>query len=358
LRTVLRRAGLAIVATGLVVLTPAAAQAKTKSVTMGLPLASQSTFQHAGSDVNDFFPHGVRIHAGDKVRFVPTGFHTVNFPAKGQDPDSLVAPAGKISGINDAAGQPFWFDGQDNLQFNPALGAGLFGKHVTLNAAKGLQSGAPFSNAPQPFTVKFKKAGKYTYFCNIHPGMKGTVTVVKKGKRIPTAAQDRKTVKAALKRDLKVANKLPKANIPAGTISVGNAGPHGVEYYGMLPATLTVPVGTTLNFHLGTVSVDVHTATFGLGNPETEPTSYLGQISASFQGTNLDQRGIYPSEAPGTTATLTSTLHGNGFWNSGVMDNSSASPLPSSNKVTFGAPGTYNYYCMIHPFMHGVINVQ
>jgi plastocyanin len=346
------------VATGLVALVPATAQARTKSVTMGTPLTSQPTFQRALSDVNDFFPHGVRIHVGDNVRFVPTSFHTVNFPAKGQDPLPLIAPAGTISGVNDAANQSFWFNGQANLQFNPALIPGLYGKKLTFKAAKGLESGLPLSNAPRPFTVKFTKAGKYTYFCNVHPGMKGTVTVLKKGKRIPTAKQDRKSVKAQVKRDLKIAKALPKQNVPAGTIDVGNSGPHGVEYFGMLPGTLTVPVGTTLNFRMGKVSFDVHTATFGPGDPERDPASYLGQLSASFQGTSLDQRAVYPSESPGTTATLTPALHGNGFWNSGVMDNASATPLPSSNRVTFGAPGTYNYYCMIHPFMHGVINVQ
>ena len=32
----------------------------------------------------------------------------------------------------------------------------------------------------------------------------------------------------------------------------------------------------------------------------------------------------------------------------------SATPrCPSSGKVTFDTPGTYTYYCLIHPFMHG-----
>ena len=66
---------------------------------------------------------------------------------------------------------------------------------------------------------------------------------------------------------------------------------------------------------------------------------------------------MYPSEPPATTATLTPLTHGNGFWNTGVMDTANATPLPSSGTVTFGAPGTYKYYCLIHTFMHGVINV-
>jgi plastocyanin len=354
------RAGTAIAVAGLAALAPAAAQAKsaTKSVTMGTPLSAQSKFGKLSSDVNDFFPHGVKIHVGDKVKFLPTGFHTVNFPPPGQGPQPLVAPNGKILGVNDAAGVPFWFNGQDNLQFNPALFAQLYGKKVTFKPSQGLESGLPLAQHPQPFVVTFKKAGRYTYFCNLHPGMKGTVTVVKKSKKVPSAKADRKTVSRAIAADLKVAKQLSKIKPPPKQVSVGNSGAHGVEYFGMLPGTLTVSPGTTVSFHMSRLSFEDHTATFGPGNPETEPQSYLGQIAASFQGASLDQRGVYPSEPPGSTALYTSSLHGNGFWNTGVMDASSATPLPSSGTVTFTQPGKYSYYCVIHPFMHGVINVQ
>ena len=81
-------------------------------------------------------------------------------------------------------------------------------------------------------------------------------------------------------------------------------------------------------------------------------------IAASFQGAAFDPRGVYPSEAPGSIGALTPTFHGNGFWNSGVMDTSSATAaLPKSNAVTFSAPGTYTFYCMIHPFMKGTVTV-
>ena len=67
---------------------------------------------------------------------------------------------------------------------------------------------------------------------------------------------------------------------------------------------------------------------------------------------------MYPSEAPGTGATLTPALHGNGFWSTGAMDTASGSPLTSSNAVRFGAPGKYDFYCMIHPFMKATVTVQ
>src|SRR3954451_2004343 len=94
---------------------PMAASAATKTVDMGTPLSSQKAFQKAVADVNDFFPHGTTIHAGDSIKFVPTGFHTVASPAKGGKPLGLIAPAGTTSGVVDAAGAQFWFNGQPTL---------------------------------------------------------------------------------------------------------------------------------------------------------------------------------------------------------------------------------------------------
>src|SRR4051794_21215778 len=93
---------------GLMALFPAATQAATRTVSMGTPAANQPAFQATGSDVNDFFPHGATIHVGDRIRFVPSGFHTVEIPPKGSDPAPFVVPTGKkVTGVNDAAGSPF-----------------------------------------------------------------------------------------------------------------------------------------------------------------------------------------------------------------------------------------------------------
>ena len=32
--------------------------------------------------------------------------------------------------------------------------------------------------------------------------------------------------------------------------------------------------------------------------------------------------------------------------------------LPESSSVKFDTPGTYKYYCLIHPFMVGTVTVQ
>lgn len=358
--TVPRAACLAATAAALLLL-PTAAQAKsrTKTVDMGVPAASQNQFNSLSSDVNDFFPHSITIRAGDRIRFRPVGFHSVDLPKRGDGPLPLILPTGKtIAGVNDAGGTAFWFNGRPELNLNPALAVPLFGKHVTYRN-KRIESGLPLGpTTPPPFTVRFKKKGTYTYYCNVHPGMTGKILVKRKNASVPTAKQDRQRVKAQLKRDRNRAKKLAKSKGPTGdTVHVGGSTPGGVEFFGMLPATKTVKAGTTVTFMMSPKSFEVHTASFGPGNPEQEPTSYLGAIAASFQSPLIDQRGVYPSEQPGSVADYSSALHGNGFWSSGVLDNNSQSQLPAANVVKFTTPGTYDYYCLIHPFMHGQVVV-
>jgi plastocyanin len=339
---------------------PGAAQAKTKSVFVGTPPKNAKAFQDAGVDVNDYFPHKVTIRRGDKVRFLPVGFHTVDLPARGGDPLPLASPTGeKVAGVKDEAQQDFWFNGQDQLGFTPALGQQAWGKKVSFNASKRRNSGLPLANRPKPFVVTFKRKGNFTYYCNVHAGMKGVVSVKKKGAKVPSKKADKKAVKRQAKSSLKVAKQLPKTQPPTGVIDVGVAGPDGEEFFGFVPNALTVSVGSTVRFRMSPGSFDVHTATTGPGNPEAEPSSYLGQLAASFLGgPAFDPRAAYPSDQPPTAATLTPLSHGNGFWNSGVMDTSTASPLPENGAVTFGAPGTYDFYCLIHPFMKGTVTVQ
>ena len=352
------RLAAAIAACGLLAM-PAAAQAATKTVDMGVPVKSQKKFQNVGADVNDYFLHSVTIRAGDTVKFRPVGFHTVNLPPSGGGLVPLIVPNGqKVTGVNDANNVAFWFNGQDQLGFNPALvTTSGFGKRFKYNGSSGVESGLPLAPNPKPMSVKFPKKGKYTYLCDIHPGMDGRVVVKNKNAKVPTAKQDRRRLKNQVATALKRAKKLPSTKPPANTAYLGASAKGGVEYFGMVPATLTVPVGTTVRFAMSPRSYETHTATFGPGNPD-DPNSYLGAIVASFQGPGpFDPRAVYPSE-PGTTATYTSTLHGNGFWNSGALDASPLTALPAFNTVTFGAAGTYAYICAIHPFMRGTVVVQ
>ena len=60
---------------------------------------------------------------------------------------------------------------------------------------------------------------------------------------------------------------------------------------------------------------------------------------------------IMPSDNP--LPPYTGSNHGNGFFNTGVIDTNPASPNPSSVEVTFSNPGSYLFQCTIHPGMRG-----
>jgi len=359
---------MACCATGLLLALPGAAQAAGKTVSLGVPLASQGAFEPTGSEVNAFFPAASAVHVGDTVSFAVGGFHTVHFAAKGGKLASLNVPTPKkVTGILDAAGVPFWFNGQSGNTFNPAFFQSSFGKLVTYNGSKELLSGLPITatNAPpKPLRVKFTKAGLFKYICDLHSGMRGTIRVSPKGRPIAAAAADKTRVKKAVAAALTVAKGLAAATKPAAnSVVVGPHGKGGVEMFAMLPKSLTVPAGTTVTFAMPSGSTEVHTASFGPGvetfglPSEPDKNTYLGGIAAAFQGDG-DPRADFPSEAPGSApAALTPALHGNGFWNSGVMDAIAQSPLPASGKVTFTTPGSYSFACVIHSTMKGTITV-
>ncbi|MCW2997063.1 MAG: hypothetical protein JWN65_612 [Solirubrobacterales bacterium] len=342
-----------------VLVTPAAAQALTKQVGMGPPPAVQRVLQRQyTSDANAFFPRQTTIRAGDSVRFVPYGFHTADIPARGKTPTPLFAPTGKpVTGALDAAGAPFWFNGQPQLGFAPPLLVSVFGKRQTFSAARGFQTGVPLANNPKPATVTFRTPGTHTYYCDVHPGMKGSIRVVPRNRAIPSRQADARRAKAQADAAVRVAKTLAGTQGQGTTVSVGLAGAGGVEYLDFKPNAVSVPVGGTVTFTMPAKSTEAHTATTGPGNPE-DPRSYVGALAVSFGSPVPAPAALYPSDPPPAVAALSLTSHGNGFWNSGVLDAAAASPPPSKNAVSFSQPGTYSFTCLIHPFMKATVNVS
>ena len=335
----------------------APAQAATKSVYMGVPASSQKAFAQLGADVNAYFPGTITIHRGDKVRFLPVGFHDVDLPPRGQSPMKLLADSGAISGASDANGVPYWFNGQQSLQFTPVLLSSNYGRTATYDGSRGTLSGIPLGNNLKPFTVRFTETGTFTYYCNIHAGMKGKVRVVGRGK-VPSAKADARTVKRDVKAALQDAKALQQASVPINTVQVGNSSSSGVEVYAMFPSQLQVHAGDIVTFALSRYSKDLHTATTGPGNPETAG-SFLGDLAASISSAGpIDQQAAYPSDPRPGPAPLSQSSHGNGFWNSGFMDITTATPLPKSAQVRIVSPGTYTFFCLLHPFMQVTVTAS
>src|SRR5262249_5900461 len=166
-------------------------------------------------------------------------------------------------------------------------------------------------------------------------------------------------VKKQIKADVKDAANLQTALVAKNQVLLGNSSRSGVEVLEMFPASLNVSVGDTLTFSISRWSLAAHTATTGPGDPLNDPGSFLGRISDSIRNTPpFDQAGVYPSDPRGAPALLTPNLHGNGFWSSGFMDRTDSTPQPKTQHVKIVAPGTYTFYCMLHPFMRVVVNAH
>ena len=349
-----RSAGMLIGAAAVALALPSAASAATKTVQVGPFGKSQAAFQAAVGDANQFFRKTTTIHKGDKVKWVMNGFHTITFAPKGEEPGLVVPdPTTPITGVNDAAGNPFWFNGNPTLGFNPLVALKQGGKKYS--STELLNSGLPLApGPPPPYTLRFTKKGTFNYFCVVHPGMVAKVHVLGAGAKVPSAAQDKKAAKreqkATLQRVQRLTSGLGTEDLQL-TMQAGNDKTSGATVFKFFPSNPTFKVGDTVTLQMAPSSTEVHTFTFGNEQSNTALGDFL-------VGQTIDPRGGYPSEPPPAgVPSVTTSMHGDGFYNSGLLDNATASPLPSSTKVTFGAAGTYQLICLVHPFMKSTVTV-
>src|SRR5215218_3463098 len=100
---------------------PAAAQAATKAIYVGPPIAKAKVLP-PGAVGNAFYPRTVAVRAGGKVAFKFGGFHNVVFAPKGEPvgPFHAPDPARPVDGVKDPAGADMWFNGQPGWFVDPA----------------------------------------------------------------------------------------------------------------------------------------------------------------------------------------------------------------------------------------------
>ncbi len=326
----------------------AAAQAAKTPVSAGLP-AAQAAQMPENAEGNAFYPRAITVKKGGKAAFKFRGFHNVVFPAKGDQPPPLVAPdpSSPVSGATDAAGAPFFFNGQPNILPVPESVAPLGNKKIT---GKKLNGSGIFmgQGAPPDYVVSFPKKGSYAYYCTIHPGMDGTVKVV--GKRGKATSKRKAKRQAARQADKTVAKaEQLAAVVPSGNVVQAGSDAGEVANLAFFPAARTVTAGGSVDFRFSADSTEIHNVVFG-------PDDYVAALAEKFFGPTLDPQSVYPSDPPPLTHTPTS--HGNGFLNTGILDADGATPFPASAAVTFSTPGSYKFICTVHPFMTGTITVQ
>jgi plastocyanin len=347
-RRVLAAAG---AAAAIAVLAPSAAGAATHTVFVGGDGVARNAPKQFSP--NAFLRNTVTIHVGDTVRWRFRGFHTVTVPARGKQPPAfaLPSPTQKVSGVLDPAGVPFWFNGVlPTLGVNPRVAAPTRGATYTGSSFR--NSGLPAGRNPQ-YRLRFTRAGTFTYFCAVHPGMRGRVRVVSARRRIPTEAQNARAATDELNSLVRQARQT--AAQPAKgplTVDLGRA-PAGRRFTinAFFPSTINVRVGQTVQFTMaGQNPNEIHTVTLG---PLTR-----AQLPFVDNRGNINPEDAYPSDPPQAFPPYTGVNHGVGFLNRGLHDNDAATPtIPNASTVTFAAPGTFQLKCLVHDGMDATVTV-
>jgi plastocyanin len=297
------------------------------------------------------------------VALLPTGTTTPN--------PTVIQPGGLYPAQNDAAGNPYWWGGMvPQLGFNPLVI--MPSASATFDGTTQVNSGLPQS-LPFSYDVTFTAPGTYTLVCELHPFMKGTVTVAPTGTNIPSSARQDKRGARQMHRAAKQAIKLDRVLTKAtdnhhgrhhhhsrkpawGSKSANVVAGDGTKSFSLLgfyPKNLTVRAGSSVTWHwLG--DNEIHTVTIG-------PDSVLEELDEALIGPPpsfiLDPEGALPTDPPGgPTPVHNPTSHGEGLTGSGVISDNPGG-TPNTFTATFDTPGTYHYVCLIHDGMEGWVTV-
>lgn len=185
------------------------------------------------------------------------------------------------------------------------------------------------------YEIRFTTPGEYEISCIIHPGMLGTVTVTDDAALADTQADFDARGEADYLREVEqlkaiagtwAARPLERTALADGTtehtVYIAGETPKG-DVQQFFPAQLRINLGDTVNWQ--SVTVTGHTVTFG---PFPEGIPRPGNPAVDEVRKPAD------------------TYTGSGYWNSGVIgvDWQAGHEF----EMTFGAPGTYVYYCIPH----------
>lgn len=309
---------------------------------------------------NAFFPAKLTINAGDTVTFASASFHTVMYPGNKPVPGLFVPDPGKTTyeGIDDAAGQTFYFAGLPKLIYNPGAFAPAGGTTVKRGApvSSGILSPRGPKAPPAKATFTFPQSGVFKLLCTLHPGMTETITVKPAGAPVPlSASQVTAAALASQAAGWVKAKALASTPVPKNTVFAGVGGSPTILSF--FPQVLRVKAGTTVTFVNRSPS-EVHNVAFG-------PPKYLlsfgrkTDLLPAGPGSKNQVSPVYPygTEPKGGYA-FDGKNHGNGFLVTPLTAGSPRVPLPRSARVTFSAPGTYKYICFLHgPDMSGTVVV-
>jgi plastocyanin len=282
----------------------------------------------------EFAPVNITINAGDTVTWSldSTEFHDVVFTGGGQPPD-FVQPGPDGVFVNPLAAFP---QGGSSYDGNGLAGSGLL-------------------NKGQTYSLTFPNPGTYTYYCAIHAGMAGSIQVQPSGQTADSQAAIDARRSAQINTD--IANKgvptvmsnlgeLPTEGATVGVVAGAQVGQADVDRF--FPPRVVVHTGDSVTWVWKTEDTP-HTVTFLAGQPAPDVIVPQPQPNGPPR-LQLNPQVLAPSGDP-------TNFEGAPFLNSGFLQPAPGQPTPTFT-VSFNAPGTYDYLCLLHAGMVGTIVVE
>ncbi len=290
-------------------------------------------------DVLGFSPSALQIHRGDTVIWHLIGFHNIDF--NNQIAQLIIAPT---------------VDGKPLPQLNPEvafpnLPAG--GKYTGGRVNSGLPLGP---DAPTEFMLTFDAPpGTYAYLCDVHPGMVGTVTVVPDDQPVPSPQESFTKAMNELGNDvnagmgaamsaMQMASSGIVASGDASVMAGAYASPSSVQAF--FPAVVVIKPGSTVTWTIDPKGVESHTMTSLPLPPPGSEFALQPPAKAGDPPLILLAGPGFPSAISGSEVKT-----GTAF-NSGVIG------PDATYALKFTTPGVYQYGCILHPGMFGVVIVQ
>jgi plastocyanin len=125
--------------------------------------------------------------------------------------------------------------------------------------------------------------------------------------------------------------------------------------FGYAPQNVEIKVGSSVVWYVPQALAEPHTVTFVFDN-NARINGFLVSNPRVFNPAIIDSNGVTKIYPPNSSLTITGTEK---YVNSGWMYPNG--PLPGSSNtfsVTFQKAGTYNYQCLLHPWMTGQVVVK
>ncbi|MCC6613754.1 MAG: hypothetical protein IT320_09770 [Anaerolineae bacterium] len=321
---------------GAIVLGAALGVFQSRQAALAQDAAPQTFIVQAGAggpgntDLLMFAPNNLQVHRGDTVTWALAGFHNVHFASA---PSELVV----MEDVN----------GAQVPSFNPAIAFPTIESGASYSGGD-VNSGIP-NEVPLFSLVIDLEPGTYSYLCDIHPGMAGTLTVVDSATAIPSPTEVTlqaggeigATVGAAMEAFSELTASMPMST-DGDTLNVQMGTPGAANVNAFFPNVAVIKAGQSVSWAHPEGTFEVHTVAW---------PSLMGQDIVPVERQGLPPAlTVGPALAPSTPSG--SSVGADGTFNSGGIF------AGQTYTLTFTEPGVYPYVCSLHLGMQGVVVVE